>query len=99
MRPLAAALGVAIVLWIAPACGAGGGVARDDFEAELVDRERITDDEAGCVGDYVYDAYTDGEIELLHESGINDLPSGRWAEYMHAMVACTMHDDLVASPS
>ena len=70
-------------------------VGRHDFEVRLVEREKITDDQARCVSDYVYAGYEPAAIQVIYDKGLTSLPSPLWSEYAHAMVACLFHDELV----
>jgi hypothetical protein len=101
-------LGLLLLLLLASsACGrGGGGVDGRSFERSLVERERISSEQARCVSRYVFAAYADDEIRQIVDDGIASLPSPRWAEYGHAVVTCLFHDELAgeslsapASPS
>jgi|EndMetStandDraft_5_1072996.scaffolds.fasta_scaffold476429_2 hypothetical protein len=71
-------------------------VDRHDFEARLIEHEKITDDQARCVSSYVYSGYYDpASIRIIYDKGFTSLPSGLWGEYAHAMVACVLHDELI----
>lgn len=76
--------------------GQGAEVDQGDFEARLVEREALSAEEASCVGDYVYRGYPPEQITVLFEEGVDELPSVLWAEYVQAMVSCTLTDDLAA---
>jgi len=91
-------LGLLLFLASAAACGRGGGVDQRDFERSLAERERITSEQARCVGRYVFAAYTDAEIRQIRADGFTSLSSPRWAEYGHAMVTCLFHDELAGEP-
>jgi hypothetical protein len=101
---LAAVLLVVLVIALAGACGAGPdatgsspSVERRSFEARLVERDRITDEQAQCVSDYVYAGYQPEEIRVIYDEDFTALPKNRWNEYGHAMVGCLFHDQLVPS--
>jgi len=80
--------------------GAGETVDRAAFEARLIEREQITDEQARCVSDYAYAGYEPEAIRVIYDEGFTSLPSGLWGEYAHAMVACVFEDELgPASPS
>jgi hypothetical protein len=87
---------VALTTPLASACGKEAPeVARPAFERQLVEQEDLTVEQAGCVGDYVFDAYEAQEIRVIHEEGMTKLPWLRWGEYAYAMVACVIHDEVV----
>jgi hypothetical protein len=101
-RRRARAGAVAIVAVVVLTLGAGTSCGSDDvasvdqatFEARLRDREALDADEASCVGDYVFSGYDEAEIVVLHEDGVAELESDQWSEYVQAMIACTLTDQL-----
>jgi hypothetical protein len=74
---------------------AADAVAPEAFEERVVERHAITADQAVCVREYVYDAFSPDEIASLYESSIRDLPSPRWAPYVLSVLSCSLHDELV----
>lgn len=96
-----AALVPVVVLLVAVAClvagcGDDGSVSQADLEARLQEREALSPEEATCVADYVVAGYGDAELEVVYEDGIDQLPSVLWGEYVQAVLACTLTDDLEA---
>ena len=91
---------VALVLLVGAACADDTALSRAQFEANLVSDEGITPVQASCVGEYVFDGtYDDEAIRRLNSHRLDRLPGTYWAQYVHAMVGCTMHDELVGTDS
>lgn len=83
---------VSAALFGAACGGGGGGIDEDTFADGLSSRDGLTAEQARCVTGYVFDAYDEREITLLHDVGLRALPSPRWAEYGHAVIGCLYHD-------
>ena len=90
----------ALVLTVAlvTACGGGnGGIDRATFARGLVEKQRVTGAQAQCVTDFVFANYDASEIRLLHDVGLQGLPSPRWGAYAHSMLGCLFHDELAGA--
>ena len=80
--------------------GAGsGGAGRPAFERAMIEREKITAEQARCISGYVFAVYDAAQIAVIDEQGITGLPSPEWAEYGHAFMGCLFHDDGEPPPS
>jgi hypothetical protein len=103
LRGLALALLVALSVALLGSCGGGGGggaavgVDRATFARGLVEGRRVTDAQAQCVTDFVFANYDPHEIRLLHDDGLQALPSPRWGAYAHSMLTCLFHDELAGA--
>jgi hypothetical protein len=87
---------VVLALGTSAGCGPDGATSVDQaaFEARLREREALDADEASCVGDYVFAGYDEAEIVAIHDDGVAELESDLWSEYVQAMIACTLTDQL-----
>ena len=105
--PTRARFVLALLLLAGPAWGCsrtgGAGIDERSFERTLIERERITPDQARCVSRYVFAEYSDAEIRVIHDERFTALSSPRWSGYGHAMVACVIADgpegESLAAPS
>jgi hypothetical protein len=77
--------------------GAAAPIGPIYFQKKLVEREKITPEQAKCVSDHVFADYDNPSVRLIAEQGITSLPSTRWAPYTYAMVECVMGKDLTGA--
>lgn len=79
-----------------PVAGSGPAtIDRSTFAARVIEREKVTEQQAQCVTDYVFAGYQAEDIRVIYEQDFTILPSSKWGEYGHALVGCTLHDELV----
>jgi hypothetical protein len=64
------------------------------FEEMVAEREQLPPEEAACVARSVFEHYDDQAVADLYEGGLSGLGMGDWNAYGHAVIACSLADDL-----
>lgn len=88
---------IASVLACASLVGCAGGEGHAGSAAltdALVEREGLTSAQADCVVAYLSESYSPDAQAVLAEDGLGALPQVLWGHYAHALVSCTMADEL-----
>lgn len=75
------------------ACG-GSDVSKDKFTSELQDKASLTEDQATCVTDKIYDELDQGEINDLYEADDESELSGDAGEVFSTAVTDCVSADL-----
>ena len=81
-------------------CGEAGSTpraatpSRPQFTARLAEREHLSHDDAACVTRYVFAEYDAEAIVDLYDGGLQAVTMAEWNPYGHAMVACTLAEEL-----
>lgn len=88
-----------VVVSTVTACGSGArGPDQRTFERRMMERERITAEQAACVSRIIFETYRSDEIRQIYDDGVSVLPSMSWTAYVRALFQCVLSDEL-AGPS
>jgi hypothetical protein len=89
---------------LATACagrGVGQGrerVDREAFERGMMERERITAEQAHCFSQGIFEFYRPDEIRQIDDDGFTALPVPRWSGYQRLMGRCLFSGQLAGLP-
>lgn len=90
--------GIVAIVAIVPLAGCGGGdgvtISRAAFSQRLIERDRLSVDEARCVTEYVYAENPPEAIERFYDDRLASVSMVYWNSYGHSVAACSFADDL-----